>query len=153
MSFRVGRRREAPRLLPPVASPAVGSLVQARCGKCKKVTSHVLVRRLAAKPTWVECSVCATAHAFRSPSDFARDRARRMGSGPATVVASAEEQWKSTMARARGPALVYSTRDRYPVGQRLSHPSFGEGVVTRWASTTVCAVIFPDGEKKLLMGS
>lgn len=57
------------------------------------------------------------------------------------------------MAQARGPMLAYSAGQVYRVGQPLSHPSFGNGVVVRLASSTVCAVVFLDGEKKLLMGT
>lgn len=57
------------------------------------------------------------------------------------------------MAQARGPMLQYRAEQIYRVGQPLSHPSFGDGVVVRLASSTVCAVVFLDGEKKLLMGT
>ena len=55
------------------------------------------------------------------------------------------------MRRARGAAVPYSTRESYAVGARLNHTTFGEGVVTRLSSSTVCEVVFANGKVKLLM--
>lgn len=57
------------------------------------------------------------------------------------------------MAQARGPILAYAAGEIYRVGQQMAHPSFGNGVVVRVGSSTVCTVVFLDGEKRLLMGT
>jgi hypothetical protein len=49
--------------------------------------------------------------------------------------------------------VPYATNGYFEVGQRVKHPTFGEGVVTRLSSATVCEVIFSDGPRKLLMAS
>jgi hypothetical protein len=56
------------------------------------------------------------------------------------------------MRRAQGEAIRYSTSGHYAVGARLRHASFGDGVVARLSSATVCEVIFETGTVKLVMG-
>ena len=149
-----GKRHPIARGPAPVPPPVVGSRIDAYCKKCKNPTSHVLVRKLASIPTWVQCSVCESSHAFRAPSDTpAARRPPSRSDAPAARNADPEETWKKCMGAARGPSTDYSTRLSYRPGQRLSHPSFGEGVVTRQISSTVCTAVFVTGEVKLLMGN
>ena len=143
----MGRHREPAKPVPLVASPQVGSSIDASCSKCRRVTSHVIVRKLGFKPTWVDCSVCSEGHPFRLPARAGR--AVRRLPAPTTP----EDAWKNAMSGSRGPLLAYSTCQSYRVGQQLTHPSFGNGVVIRLASPTVCEVFFSEGEKKLLMGT
>ena len=57
------------------------------------------------------------------------------------------------MRRAHGEAIPYAASGRYTVGNRVKHSRFGEGVVVRLSSATVCEVIFVTGTVKLVMGS
>jgi hypothetical protein len=57
------------------------------------------------------------------------------------------------MRRAQGDATAYSTTARYAIGARVSHKTFGEGVVARLASSTVCEVVFLERTVKLVMGA
>jgi hypothetical protein len=57
------------------------------------------------------------------------------------------------MRRAQGDAVPYAASERYTVGTRVKHARFGEGVVVRLSSPTVCEVIFATGTLKLVMGS
>ena len=141
------QKRHAP-VPPAVRSPGVtvGSEIETSCTKCKAVTPHVVIAKVGHVPTSVQCRTCSTLHAYRAP---------RRSSGPKAPVAderSVEAHWQDAMKRARGVALPYSTGGYYEVGARLKHVSFGEGVVARLPSTTVCEVIFETGLVKLLMG-
>lgn len=134
----------------PKPSPrfAVGAQVDSTCGKCKKTTPHVVANKIGNVPTRVQCSVCSSVHAYKAPR-----RSSRREAEPALDKRDIDVVWKDAMRRARGPAQSYSARGYYEVGSRLSHLSFGEGVVARLSSTTVCEVIFETGTVKLLMGS
>jgi hypothetical protein len=57
------------------------------------------------------------------------------------------------MRRAKGTAMPYIAEGRYAVGERISHDTFGEGVVSRLATATVCEVLFSERTVKLLMGA
>jgi hypothetical protein len=124
----------------------VGSNVDASCTKCKTVTSHVIMAKVGAVPARVQCLTCSTLHAYRAPR---RPSAR----APAIDERSVEQIWHDAMKRCRAAVVPYSTRQHYEIGARVNHLSFGEGVVSRLQSTTVCEVIFMTGAVKLLMGS
>ena len=145
MLFKQKRHSSAPL---PVRSPGVtvGSEIETSCTKCKSITAHAVVAKLGAVPTRVECHVCSTVHAYRAP--------RRSTGAKATAVdeRSVETIWQDAMKRSRGAAVPYSASGYFEIGARLNHLSFGEGVVARLPSTTVCEVIFATGAVKLLMG-
>ncbi|MBM4268998.1 MAG: hypothetical protein FJ144_20715 [Deltaproteobacteria bacterium] len=124
----------------------VGAHVDASCGKCKSVTSHIVIAKIDATPTRVECRVCAAVHAYRAPR-----RVVKTAPTPRAESRTPEAIWQDAMKRARGAAVPYSTRENYAVGARLTHASFGDGVVTRLSSPTVCEVVFETGAVKLLM--
>jgi hypothetical protein len=147
-----GRRGSAKAVTPP-PTIAVGSMIDSACAKCKRVTSHRVARKVGVQPTLLECSVCTELHAYKSPAASAQAKRRRENTRRADDAPTPEEAWARAMKRAGDVAVAYSVAGHFPVGQRLSHREFGDGVVTRRASATVCTVIFQSGEKKLLMGS
>lgn len=151
----------------PAAGPAVGSELEALCGKCKKATRHVVLAMLAGKPSRVECRPCGATHAYRPPKDAAdaapaaKKASTRSATGGAKKGAKAAapagpspaEVWAAAMRKAAASTPVkYSMSGRFDPGQRLTHATFGEGVVQSVQSASVCAVVFSDGIKKLLMG-
>jgi hypothetical protein len=150
--YRAPGRREPAK--PVASSPpvAVGSVLLASCGKCKKVTDHRVTRKVGGTPTFLECTVCADSHAYRSLIASARAKQRRAASLSSAKAVKPEDVWSRAMKGARGPAVSYSTAGRYALGQRLNHVEFGDGVVTALGSLTVCTVAFETGEKRLLMG-
>jgi hypothetical protein len=124
----------------------VGSNLETVCTKCKTVTPHVITAKVGTVPARVQCNTCSTLHAYRAP--------RRPGVRAAAVDERTVEQvWHDAMKRCRSAVVPYSKGEHYEVGSRLKHLSFGEGVVSRLQSTTVCEVIFETGPVKLLMGS
>jgi hypothetical protein len=138
---------------------AVGGYVDALCGKCRETTSHIVIAKIGSKPTRVECRTCHATHQYRVAGGTAATRARAsIGSGvrkkaTAAAAPNPEDIWMRAMRGASGPAVPYASSRRFEPGQRLAHPTFGEGVVSRVASPTVCEVVFNTGTRKLLMGS
>lgn len=127
----------------------VGAEVEAKCGKCKDVTTHIVLAKIGWKPTRVECKACNAAHEFRSPTAAKRKTASKA----AAPNVSPEEAWQAAMKKASGSARKYDREDSYAVGSLIQHSKFGEGVVTELSSTTVCEVTFEEGMKKLLMAT
>jgi hypothetical protein len=125
------------------SSLVVGGELQAICGKCKARTLHLVVAKIGVKPTRVECRTCKDTHAYKT---VVRQPAVTPNMTP-------EEAWKTSMRRAQGEATEYSPSARYLIGARLSHKTFGEGVVMRLASSTVCEVVFLERTVKLVMGA
>jgi len=133
----------------PPRSIQVGDEVEAKCGKCKDITTHLVLAKIGWKPTRVECKVCSATHEFRSPQAAKRKTATTR-SAPTLPP---EEHWQAAMKHAKGNARAYDREESYVIGSRIRHPSFGEGVVTDLCSTTVCEVAFESGIKKLLMAT
>lgn len=136
---------------------AVGGYVDAYCGKCKDVTSHIVLAKVGAKPTRVECRTCHAMHAFK-PSASASASSGKSATGKTRAGTRAaepkpEEAWAAAMRQGRGEPIKYEPGGQYAPGNRLNHARFGEGVVARLNSATVCEVVFKTGTVKLIMGS
>jgi hypothetical protein len=130
----------------PAGAVTVGGYVDAACGKCKAMTSHIVLAKVGSRPTRVECRTCHAMHAYRASTSTRAPSARAVEPSP-------EEIWGDAMRQARGPVVPYTTSGHYAAGVRLKHPTFGEGVVARLNSATVCEVVFAKGTVKLIMGS
>jgi len=139
---------------------AVGGYVDAHCGKCKGVESHIVLAKVGDKPTRVECRTCHAMHQFKPGAAGAGGKSATKTKAPGTrsvrsraAEPKPEEAWAASMRQARGDALKYEPGGRYVAGNRLSHARFGDGVVVRLNSATVCEVVFKTGTVKLIMGS
>lgn len=140
MSFQTARKRsEKPESAP---KPLVGTEIDTRCRKCRATTRHVVIAKVGAKPTRVRCGTCEVEH------EYTVSRPRRTADA-----APRQLPWADAIAQARGAAVPYSAAASYTVGARVSHPTFGEGVVVRLASLTVCEVLFESRAVKLVMKS
>lgn len=135
MSY-VPRRRPTPAK---AARPPLGSSLSATCRKCKVRTDHIVVAKVGVKPTRIECVVCKETHQYAPP-------VRRSTARPAVAL-----DWAELLGATDGAATPYSVSGTYRVGTRVAHSSFGEGVVLRHSSPTVCEVLFESRTVKLLM--
>jgi len=126
---------------------AVGDNVDAKCGKCKDVTKHIVLAKIGWKPTRVECCVCSATHEFKPPRPASR---RRVAPAPEL---SPEEEWKFRMKAAKEAAKPYDRERAYAVGEVIAHQKFGDGAVISRASETVCEVVFETGTVKLIMAT
>ncbi|HEY8517305.1 MAG TPA: hypothetical protein VIS07_17480 [Candidatus Binatia bacterium] len=130
----------------------IGGYVDALCGKCKATTSHIVLAKIGITPTRVECRTCHAMHAYRAPGS-AQKTSTRSAAKPRPAPDPAQV-WAEAMRRVEGATPVkYAIDHHFDVGTRLSHPTFGEGVVIRHASPSICEVVFQDRSVKLKMGS
>jgi hypothetical protein len=139
MSFYTPRK-PAPARATPAPKPLLGTEIAARCRKCRGVTKHIVRAKVGVKPTQVQCLTCNAEHPYSSPQQ------RR-----AAAAAPRELSWAEAIGRAQGEAKAYSMIATYGVGTRVRHESFGEGVVLRLSSPTVCEVLFESRTVKLVM--
>lgn len=138
MSFQFGRKRPADK--PEPVSTVLGSDIDTRCRKCRATTRHVVIGKVGSKPTRVRCGTCELEHEYTAP------RPRR-----SAAAAPAQLPWAEAIGQSRATASPYSADASYRVGARITHPSFGEGLVVGLASATVCEVLFESRTVKLLM--
>ena len=99
----------------------------------------------------------AAADASTAKAPKAAAAKRPAGAKPkssAGATPSPADLWnKALRTAAPGPPETYSVSKQFDQGQRIKHPTFGDGIVIRVSSRTVCEVIFPDALRKLLMAS
>lgn len=141
MSFYTPRKHSSASATP-APKPLLGTEIATRCRKCRDVTKHVVRAKVGVKPTRVQCLTCNTEHPYSATPQ------RR-----AVAAAPREPSWAEAIGRAHGAATTYSMNATYAVGSRVCHQSFGEGVVLRLASSTVCEVLFESRTIKLVMAA
>ncbi len=114
-------------------SAGVGSDVEALCAKCGDVW-HVVVAKVGEKIAKVQCKQCGGYHRYKSPHGApaakklpASTRPAKEPSAPRSVVERFEKP--AVAADLTKPAKPYRASERFEVGERIDHPSFGQGVI------------------------
>ena len=114
-------------------SAAVGADVEALCAKCGDVW-HVVVAKVGAQIVKVQCKQCGGYHRYKSPHGAPKEA--KMPS--ATRPAKEPRAPKQPVERFEKPAVAadlsravkpYRASEKFEVGDRVEHPSFGQGVV------------------------
>jgi hypothetical protein len=116
----------------PRMTAAVGADVEALCSKCGDVW-HVVVAKVREQIVKVQCKQCGGYHRYKSPHGAPKEK--RM---PNPFAPKPERAAKAPVERFEKPAVAadltkparqYAASLRYVVGERVEHPSFGQGVV------------------------
>jgi hypothetical protein len=129
-------------------SAAVGADIAALCSKCGDVW-HVVVAKEGEKIAKVQCKECGAYHRYKDPSGA---KAAKKSSTPRS------REPKAVVERHEAPAVVadlskpvrsYRVTDKYEVGERVEHPTFGQGTV-EVIDGQKCTVFFASGRKVLV---
>ncbi len=137
-------------------SAAVGADVESICSKCGDVW-HVVVAKMGEQIVKVHCKQCGKEHRHKPP-----------GGTPAKVSAKAATQARTPKGRSKTakpptlpagpppfdparPPRAYRPLDPYTVGDRISHPTFGAGVVESSPGPGKVQVWFESGRRVLAM--
>jgi hypothetical protein len=111
---------------------AVGADVEALCSKCGDVW-HVVVAKVGEQIVKVQCKQCGGYHRYKSPHGAPVEK--RM---PSPFAPKPPREAKPPVERFEKPAVAadlakavrtYRASDRFEIGERVEHPSFGQGVV------------------------
>jgi hypothetical protein len=134
-------------------SAAVGADIEALCSKCGDVW-HVVVAKVGDTVAKVQCKQCGGYHRYKSPYPAT---AGTTGGGTTTPRAPrAPKEPVERIARAQvapdlsKPSRPYKPSDRYEVGERVDHPTFGQGVVESVADAGKVTIFFAVGRKVLV---
>lgn len=133
---------------------AAGKEILSYCGKCQLKLAHVIMSmKDVASPNKVQCKTCNGIHQHRSQ---AATIPKKDGSTKGRVVIqtrSASELWNDAM-RKNGHKVKksYSIKEKFQVGDVISHPSFGEGLVQANLSNDRIEVLFQNDIKNLVHG-
>jgi hypothetical protein len=133
-------------------SAAVGADIENVCTKCGDVW-HVVVAKDGERIVKVQCKQCGGYHRYRDPNPGAAKAVRRTSSSPKAPRQSKPVERFETPAVAADltrEARTYKVSERYEVGDRVEHPSFGQGVVETTSEPGKMTVFFAVGRKVLV---
>jgi hypothetical protein len=143
-------------VLPPAVR--VGGEVDAWCGPCDGLTTHHVIAMVGDTPKQVVCQACGGRHGYRTTPARAKPASEsEPASGAPESEAVRRAEQKAEELRALGRELAeaaqvrsFDARERYKVGEVISHPEFGRGKVETVLRSSLL-VRFPNGGLKSLM--
>jgi hypothetical protein len=135
---------------------AVGADVEALCSKCGDVW-HVVVAKVGAQIVKVQCKQCGGYHRYKSPHGAPKEVRQPSMFAPKPPRAAATST-KAPVERFEKPAVAadltkpvrtYRASEKFEIGERVEHPSFGQGVV-EVAEPGKITVFFASGRRVLV---
>jgi hypothetical protein len=135
-------------------SAGVGADVEALCSKCGDVW-HVVVAKVREQIVKVQCKQCSGYHRYKSPHGAPAEKKLPAANRPAR---EREREAKGPVERFEKPAVAadltkpartYRASELFEVGERIDHPSFGQGVV-EIADSGKITVFFGSGRRVLV---
>lgn len=137
----------------PMTTPDVGKDIASICSKCGDVW-HVVVAKVGQEIVQVLCKECGARHRYRNPNKTAAKsatprtpRTPRVAAAPVARIDMPAVA--ADLARAPKP---YAISTLFVVGDRVEHPSFGQGVVEATTEPGKCTVFFATGRRVLVHG-
>src|SRR6185369_11769550 len=113
-------------------SAGVGADVEALCSKCGDVW-HVVVAKVGDQIVKVQCKQCSGYHRYKSPHGAPAAKRQPSLSTPRPVreVKAPVERFEKPAVTAdlAKPVRIYGASLKFEIGERVEHPSFGQGVV------------------------
>ena len=136
---------------------AVGHEIVCYCTKCKMDLGHTIMSMVGGLPSRVVCRTCKSEHNYKKkkgvkdPSAAPKTRAPRASKAEkADKAIPVEMEWMKQMNAATRPMKQYASNEAFLAGDRLSHPSFGDGVVQKVVYPNKVEVIFKTDIKILI---
>ena len=132
-------------------SAAVGADVEALCSKCGDVW-HVVVAKVGEQIVKVQCKECGAYHRYRNPAGKAAKKTSTVGTAPkAPRESKVVERFEAPAVAAdlNRPPRPYKVSEKFEVGDRVEHPTFGQGVV-EIVDGQKMTVFFVSGRKVLV---
>ena len=133
-------------------SAAVGADVEALCSKCGDVW-HVVVAKVGEQIVKVQCKQCGGYHRYKSPhgAPVAKRQPSLSTPRPAREPKAPVERFEKPAVAAdlTKPVRTYRASEKYIVGERVEHPSFGQGVI-EIAEPGKITVFFASGRRVLV---
>jgi hypothetical protein len=134
----------------------IGQDIAAMCHRCGE-SWHVVISMLERKLAKVECKQCHTVHRYKAPpSEAAKARAPKAAAGTRKAAAGGKRSSRASAARAplieadlSKPARPYSALAAFEPGERILHPTFGEGIAQQSPGPGKIEVLF-GSDRKLL---
>ncbi len=114
-------------------SAGVGADVEALCSKCGDVW-HVVVAKVGERIVKVQCKQCSGYHRYKSPHGAPAEKKLPSATRPAKEPRASRDpverfEKPAVAADLSKPSRTYRASEHFDVGERIDHPSFGQGVI------------------------
>lgn len=111
-------------------SAGVGADVEALCSKCGDVW-HVVVAKVGQQIVKVQCKQCSGYHRYKSPHGAPQEKKLPAAIRPPREAKPPVERFEKPAVAAdlTKPSRTYRASEAFEVGERIDHPSFGQGVI------------------------
>lgn len=131
---------------------SVGKEALAYCTSCKMDLNHVIVSMQGDRIAKVECRTCKKTHVYKAPKGVTEPPKKRTKKAAAAAEsAPIEVEWEKLMAvHKNAPLKSYSMKGHFALGDKISHPNFGEGIVGKLIYPNKVEVIFKTDLKVLI---
>jgi hypothetical protein len=140
----------------------VAEEVLAYCSQCKMDLKATVVAMRGDQVVRVQCRTCRGERAFKAPKGVTdpkqappprtTTRGARTASGEREDHSVAAEWRKVLLAHKDRPLNPYNAKAPMAVGDRIAHPTFGEGVVMKQIHPNKAEIIFEMDLKVLITG-
>ncbi|TMQ02248.1 MAG: hypothetical protein E6J91_52965 [Deltaproteobacteria bacterium] len=108
----------------------LGADVEARCSKCGDVW-HVVVAKVGDQIVKVQCKQCGGYHRYKSPHGAPAEKKLPAASRPPREPRPPVKRFErpAIATDLSKPSRPYRANEQFEIGERIDHPSFGQGVV------------------------
>lgn len=134
----------------------------AYCGQCKMDLSATVVAMRGDQVVRVQCRTCRGERAYRAPKGVTdpkmapppktTTRGARTASGERPDHSVGAEWRKEMLAHKDRPANAYGAKNQMGVGDKIAHPTFGEGIVMKMIHPNKAEILFEMDLKVLICG-
>jgi hypothetical protein len=140
--------------------PSAGSIVEARCTRCRSVLNHTIVAMVGEQIVRVECNTCHGTHNYHAvkedrPAKTPAGTGAKKSAAPRTSrldpSAAARDEWAALQPMDPARSVPYDMAGRYRVNDLIHHPTFGLGIVQTVLPNKI-EILFKDGKKLLRCG-
>lgn len=143
------------------SSESVAKEVLAYCTSCKMDLMNMIVAMKGDRIAKVQCKTCSKEHTYKAPKGITEPTAKKpskkskakTGEGMTAEGTPIALEWEKLMnTHKNNPMKSYSTKGHFLLGDKLSHPSFGDGIVGKLIYPNKIEVIFKTDVKVLIHG-
>ena len=117
--------------------------------------NHVIVAMKGEKIAKVQCLTCKKEHAYRIPKGEKTPKAPKQKKNTSSDEGnhSIEVEWEKLMNAHRDvPVKPYSMKAHFSLGDKIHHPTFGDGIIAKLIYPNKLEVIFRTDVKILIYG-
>lgn len=139
---------------------AVGKEIVCYCTRCKMDLGHTIMAAVGGAPARVMCRTCKSEHNYKPKKGVSdpgatpkRSIPNRSGTAKERVVEKTvpiEVEWLRQMNANTNTLREYAANENFKVGDRIAHPTFGEGIVQKQIFPNKIEILFKSDLKTLI---